>query len=205
MGHSMGAGQVALVATDEQFLGAHGLTLADLQGTICLDGGFYNLMDRSKRDTSREVIEKSYGTDQSVWVEASPTSHVKSGKHIPPFFFTYTTRPKERMAQSFSDQLKGAGIPVTMFPSMGRAHDEVNWAVSDPTDPLGAAVFKFLSTNGGAKPVANTAPGNPGLAAQPEPQPEPMADFGPRRGGGGRRPLVVKLMRRFFGNMQGFS
>lgn len=205
MGHSMGAGQVALVSTDEQFLGANGLKLDVLKGTICLDGGFYDLQERSKRDSSREVIENSYGSDPDVWREASPTTHVQSGKHIPPFFFTYTTRPKERMAESFGGQLKSAGVPTTLFPSLGRAHDEVNRAVSIPGDPLSIAVFKFLSANGGAKPVASkTATGNPGLAAQPEPQPEPMADFAPRRGGGGRRPLV-KLVRRFFGNMQEFS
>lgn len=151
MGHSSGAALVALVATDEQFLAKFKIPLSTLKGVICNDSGFYDLMERAKRPRSRLVIENAYGSDPAVWQKASPSSHVRAGKGIPPFFLTYTTMPKEKMAEAFAHQLSSAGIPATVFSSLGRDHEEVNFAVSDPGDPLNTAVFRFLSTAASGK------------------------------------------------------
>jgi arylformamidase len=148
MGHSMGAGLVALVATDEQFLAKYNISLGSLKGVICNDGGHFDLMERAKRPQSRRVIENAYGTDQNVWRMASPSSHVRAGKKIPPFFLTYTTAPKEAMADAFARLLSQADVPVTTFSSLGRNHEEVNFAVSRSGDPLNAAVFRFLAAHG---------------------------------------------------------
>lgn len=158
MGHSSGASLVALVATDEQFLARYRISFASLKGVICNDSGFYDLAERAKRPRSRQIIENAYGTDPAVWRKASPSSHVRAGKNIPPFFLTYTTLPKEKMAAAFAGQLSGAGIPVTVFSSLGRDHEDVNFAVSETGDPLNAAVFKFLSTPAPAGKPPQAAP-----------------------------------------------
>lgn len=158
MGHSSGAALVALVATDPQFLARFKISLASLQGVICNDSGFYDLLERARRPQSRRVIENAYGTDQNVWKMASPSSHVSAGKNIPPFFLTYTTMPKEAMAETFARLLSQAGVPVTVFSSLGRDHEEVNSAVSQPGDPLNAAVFGFLAKHGGTGATGGAAP-----------------------------------------------
>jgi acetyl esterase/lipase len=179
LGHSSGASLVALVATDERFLARYQISLAPLKGVICNDGGFFDLMERAKRPQSRRVIENAYGPDPEVWKMASPSTHVRAGKNIPPFFLTYTTGPKEAMSESFARRLTGAGIPVTVFPSLGRDHEEVNGAVSRPGDPLHAAVFQFLDRQG------SSAAGNP-TAAQPAPA--PRVEEPPRKR---KRPLAA--------------
>jgi acetyl esterase/lipase len=148
MGHSVGAALVALIATDEQFLAKYSISLGALKGVICNDGGNFDIMERAQRPQSRRIIENAYGTDQNVWRIASPSSHVCAGKKIPPFFLTYTTAPKEAMAEAFARLLSRAGVPVTMFSSLGRNHEEVNFAVSRSGDQLNAAVFRFLAAHG---------------------------------------------------------
>jgi arylformamidase len=180
MGHSSGASLVALVATDERFLAKYNIPLSALGGVICNDGGFFDLIERAKRPQSRRVIENAYGPDPEVWKMASPSSHVRPGKNIPPFFLTYTTGPKETMSESFAALLTRASVPVTLFSSFGRDHEEVNVAISRAGDPLNAAVFAFLHRHTGPA-AAHPTPTDPAVPAQ-------RADSPPRKR---RRPLAA--------------
>lgn len=149
MGHSAGAALVSLVATDNQFLNKYGVPFSAIRGVIALDGGSFDLAKRASRPRSRAIIENAYGTNRDLWRIASPINHVRSGKNIPPFFLNFTTKPKEELAMDFAAKLKGAGIDVVVFPTIGRGHEEVNFAVSKSGDPLNRAVFKFIADRDG--------------------------------------------------------
>jgi acetyl esterase/lipase len=149
MGHSAGAHLVSLVSTDEKYLKANQLGLNVIKGTIAIDSAMYNLVEQQSRPAGSKMIPNAFGTNPAVWKDASPTSHISSGKGIPPFLITYTNPPKQQMAESLAAQLKKASVPVTTVGSIGKSHEEVNRLIGTTGDSFTDAIFKFV--NGIAK------------------------------------------------------
>ena len=73
-GHSAGGHLAALLATDDQWLKAEGLTSAAIKGVICLSGVF-NVPD--------DILPDVFGDDAEAHRQASPIRHVHAG--MPPF------------------------------------------------------------------------------------------------------------------------
>ena len=146
MGHSAGAHLVSLVATDERRLKAFGKPLSVVRGVIALDTNAYDLSQAS------QFHQGVFGDDPPVWRDASPLTHVASGKSIPPFLIFYSrgmgenTNPsRPAQAKAFANELRQAGIAAEVVDATDRNHGEINrwFGRADDRKVTGAAV-QFL-------------------------------------------------------------
>ena len=80
-GHSAGGHLVALLATDETYLKAEGLSFKNIKGVIPISGVY---------EVPAKVLPLVFGTDPEVCKKASPTCNVKEG--LPPFLLVYADK-----------------------------------------------------------------------------------------------------------------
>ena len=80
-GHSAGGYMATLLALDDSYLRKVGLSESSVRGTIAISPFLY--VEEVAPDRPKSV----WGSDTSTWREASPTSHVGSGR--PPLLFVY--------------------------------------------------------------------------------------------------------------------
>jgi acetyl esterase/lipase len=148
MGHSAGAHLVSLVATDERYLNANGLSLTDLRGVISLDSQAYDLTTllTNLPQTNGQVYRSVFGDDPKNWKKYSPITYVAPGRGIPPFFLVYTgEKPgRDELTQMFADALVKAGISATVQPAVEQSHGQVNNDFGLPGDPVSNAAFRWL-------------------------------------------------------------
>lgn len=159
MGHSAGAHLVALVATNETFLGNEGLALQDIKGVCALDAGAYLTVDKKLlfiKDSSnvkqdykdlKYAYMNAFGTDSTGYADANPYKHIEMGKHIPPFLLIYQNdsmrvKPNIEFIQKMNEnkhKAKGVCVPsyghVKIFSSIG--------SIDDP-EGIGKLIIKFL-------------------------------------------------------------
>ena len=159
MGHSAGAHLVSIVSTDESFLGAHGLPLNTIKGTVSLDTEGYDIPAHMTREVSG-IYENAFGTDPAVWKQASPVNHLARDKGIPPFLVvTRGTPARQRQAADFVSALQGVGVPATLVNAGGYAHDEVNTRLGVPGETVVTPpVMRFLSEAFTTVPKSAPAP-----------------------------------------------
>lgn len=133
MGHSAGGGIVAAIATDERYLQNAGTDLSALDCVISLDTEGYDI---TARGGDGGVYDAMFGTDPTLWPDASPVFHVEAGKSIPDFFIVTRGGPtRVALAQHFTDTLRAADVPTTLI-DVPLSHSGVNAAVGDPADTL---------------------------------------------------------------------
>jgi acetyl esterase/lipase len=139
LGHSAGGGIVSAIATDDRYLGAHGLPLRALRCAGSLDGEGYDIT--AGATASPPEVEAGYkdvfGTDPQIWQEASPVHHVAPDKGIPPFFIA--TRGEDwrtRTQTAFIDALRGAGVHVTVLDATALEHIDLTTEVGAPGDTV---------------------------------------------------------------------
>ena len=134
-GHSSGAHLIALTSTDDHYLMKYGKELRDIKGTILLDGAVYDaskvfdaLENGEGNIVMRNIYETAFGTDPSIWEDASPITHVAENKGIPPFLVFYVKSRKESEIQSmaFTAALENAKIPVLLIPIRITSHRNIN-------------------------------------------------------------------------------
>lgn len=148
MGHSAGAHLVSLVATDERFLAARGLALDAISGVIALDTNCYDIAARmrSLAPADRGLYLAAFGGRPTGWSDASPLTHVKAGKPIPPFLLLTAGESSSTHAQTaaFARALiaAGAGARTAAFPS--ETHGSLNRHLGRPDHPPTAAIESFL-------------------------------------------------------------
>jgi len=135
LGHSAGAHLIALASTDNHYLMKYGKELRDIKGTILLDGAFYDaskVLDKLENGEGnivmRNIYEKAFGTDPSIWEDASPITHVAENKEISPFLVFYVKSNKESEIQSmaFTAALENAKISVLLIPVRITSHMNIN-------------------------------------------------------------------------------
>jgi arylformamidase len=145
MGHSAGAQIVANVATDPQFLGAHGLDLDAISCVAPLDTEGFDVTRQGQLGT--QLYLDAFGTDPTVWTEASAIDHVARGAGIPPHLLVRRgTLPRQRELEAYADALTAAGVPVTIVDARGLSHNEVNTQIGAPGDTvMTPAVTSFLA------------------------------------------------------------
>jgi arylformamidase len=133
MGHSAGAHLVSLVATNERFLIAQGLTLQVLRGDAPLDPVGVNLFHENIGYT---VI---FGSDSSSKVDASPALQCSPGKSIPPFMILHNTVDSSMQARAaeLADSLASAGVEVHNIAATGKDHSGLNNDFGNPVDSIG--------------------------------------------------------------------
>lgn len=149
MGHSAGAQLVALVGTDESYLKAEGLSLAEVAGVIPIDGAAYNIPEQMK--TSGEYMgaryDQAFGTDPARQRALSATLHADA-PNAPRFLLLHVQRPDGiAQAQELAEALRSAGTPVEIkgFPGTGlMGHLAINQRLGDPTYEVTPIVDEWL-------------------------------------------------------------
>ena len=137
LGHSAGAGVVAAVATDEQFLEKAGLGLDALQCAFPDDINFDVAQGIRFGGNLAFISRQAFGDDPAVWDDASPINHVEPGKDIPPMLLTRRGGLVwQRQMDAFADKLRGAGIDVQIIDATGYTHADVNQLIGSTTDPI---------------------------------------------------------------------
>lgn len=150
LGHSSGAHLAALVATDERYLHEAGADLSAIKGVIVLDGGGYDIpkMVNSGELFAKRRYERAFGEKKSVWVDASPITHVAPGKWIPPFLLVHARKrdASREQAIALAGKLREAGVRAEMYHAANKNHLTVNSAIGDEGDETTAQIMAFIDS-----------------------------------------------------------
>jgi acetyl esterase/lipase len=156
MGHSAGAQLAALVCTDDRYLKAEGLSLADIKGCVPVDGDTFDvpaiIATAEARWTAHDLPRakfghrEKFGDDPRKHKDFSAVTHVAKGKDIPPFLVLHVAGHPDVTAQArrLGNVLKDAGVPVTVFGARETTHTRINADLGRPDDPATKALFEFL-------------------------------------------------------------
>jgi acetyl esterase/lipase len=161
-GHSAGGHLVALLATDECFLKAEGLSLGDVKGVMPLSG-VYALPDTAKLSAElgiKQIRVKGdaeipmgellftsvFGKDPEARMNAFPLSHVK--KNLPPFLIVYADRDLPTLdngAEEFAKELKEKEVKVELLRIAKRNHLSLITEASADDDAAAVAMRRFIA------------------------------------------------------------
>jgi acetyl esterase/lipase len=149
LGHSAGAHLAALVCTDETYLQAYGLDLGIISGCGSFDTQGYNIPVLMANGGSEvPTYTNAFGSNSSVWSNASPTLHVAPGKNIPPFILIRRGDAlRQQIMYEFSDSLNASGIGSTIIDATSLTHEEVNSHIgADQDNIMTAPIISFLQS-----------------------------------------------------------
>jgi acetyl esterase/lipase len=160
-GHSAGGHLVSLLATDESYLRAEGLSHRTIKGVISISG-VYRVHDLAVHaamlgqagektetpswETRLAPISAVFGSDPVVRKHASPLVHVRPG--LPPFLVLYAQHDLPRlgeMAKEFDSLLQHNRCDVSTKEIRGRTHVSIVSRIPREADPAGAAVAEFIA------------------------------------------------------------
>ncbi len=149
MGHSAGAHLAALVATDERYLKAEKQDLSLLKGVVLLDGAGYDIprqIATTPRERGKQLYRRVFGEDEATQRDASPITHVESGKGIPPFLLLYVAHRLDSRAQSqgLARKLRAAGIEARVVGCRGETHATINRQFGEEDHLATTEAFQFL-------------------------------------------------------------
>jgi acetyl esterase/lipase len=137
LGHSAGAQIVASIATDEHYLAGHGMSLSDLRCAGALDTEGFDVASMASHGAGATLYRAAFTDDPTTWADASPILHVASGKGIPSFVVVERGLASRRAAQQrFVDELRGAGVDVTVLDAGALTHRQVNARIGAPGDTV---------------------------------------------------------------------
>lgn len=141
-GHSAGGHLVALLATDERYLKAEGLTPQAIRAAVPISGVFQLVSDH-------RVFAQAFGEDLELVKTASPLTHVGSCGH-PPFLIIYADKDFptfDKQAEAFCKGLKEKNCPAETLCVKDRNHITVLVYVTRDADPVAQAMAKFIATH----------------------------------------------------------
>jgi len=148
MGHSAGAHLAALVATDQTRLANHQKKLSIIKGVVLLDGAGYDIPLKLKlgNTVANSMYRDAFTDDVEIQKNASPISHVESGKGIPPFLIIPIARRRDsnRLSEDLQQALLAAEVEASIHVAEGKTHISVNSEIGTPNDQPTAAMMKFL-------------------------------------------------------------
>lgn len=137
MGHSAGAHLVALVGTDEQYLRGAGLSFADVDGVIPIDGAAYDVpaQMRDGPPIMQDTYAQAFGNDPARQRALSPTLQA-AAPNAPAFLIPHVQRPDGiRQSDALAAALRSAGAraETASFEGSGlKGHAEINRSMGDP-------------------------------------------------------------------------
>src|SRR5437764_5274949 len=147
MGHSAGAQLAALLCTDDRYLKAEGVPLADVKGCVPVDGDTYDVPAIIETAETRWRVHRlprakfghreKFGNDPGKHKDLSAVTHVARGKGIPPFLILHVAEHPDTgaQAQRLGKVLKDAGVPATVFGARETNHSRINADLGLPDDP----------------------------------------------------------------------
>lgn len=138
-GHSAGGHLAALLATDEQYLKAEGLTVATIRGAIPMSG-VYCIPDNSP------FFSPMFGDDAKLRKNASPVAHVREG--LPPFLIIYAESDLpycgKDTSEEFCKALQDKKCTVKTLEAKDRNHISLILKVATEDDPASIALREFI-------------------------------------------------------------
>jgi acetyl esterase/lipase len=143
IGHSAGAYLAALLATDERYLAAQGLTLGDIRGVVPVSA-FYWV---EKTGVAPDRDKRIWGTDRTAWVDASPAHHLSA--RVPPMLLLYADGDDAWRRMQNTDAaaaLTTAGarqVEIAMLP--GRTHNSIWSRLAEPDDEAARRILQFVT------------------------------------------------------------
>lgn len=150
VGHSAGAHLVALVGTDPTYLREAGLSLADIDGVVPLDGAAYDVpqqLAEGPRIMERKYRE-AFGSDAARQEKLSPTAQA-AAPNAPQFLILHVQRPDGiRQSEALGAALRHAGTSAEVrgFAGTGLSgHAEINRRMGDPSYPATPVLDAFLA------------------------------------------------------------
>lgn len=146
MGHSAGAHLAALIGTDDHRLKEAGLSLSDLKGVILLDGAGYDLTFQNS-GIMGNLHSNVFGTNPEVLKDASPMSHIQSGKNIPPFLIFTAERPgSQAISSKMASMLTQAGYQAVHYHFKDKNHTTINSDIGKQGDVATQYIHDFIKT-----------------------------------------------------------
>lgn len=156
-GHSAGAHLTALVSTDERYLKAVGLELADIKSAVPSDAGTYDFIAFANRQKEKKApmpknFIEVFTEDEKVWKEASPIYYVQKGKKIPPMLVFYSKGNDKNAnneyygidTKTFVKRLTDEGFDATAFGALDMDHGALVKSFCDPDAKTTKAFLEFL-------------------------------------------------------------
>lgn len=137
MGHSAGAHLVALVGTDERYLKAAGLSFADLDGVLPIDGAAYDIPRQMNEGPQmmKKTYVQAFGTAPVRQRALSPTLQA-AAPNAPRFLIIHVQRPDGiRQSQELEAALHKGGTAAERrdFPGESLSgHAEINRQLGNP-------------------------------------------------------------------------
>jgi acetyl esterase/lipase len=165
-GHSAGAHLAALLATDETYLKAHGLSLRDIKGAIPMSGVYvirdlplnlgFNLQAPGRPPLMLagnlalrvNPARIAFGDDPKVLKDASPLTHVNP--NCPPFLIAYgdcDLPTCDVMSEQLCKALKEQKCEAQTLVLKDRNHVTVIFKASREGDPLAQAILDFIKAH----------------------------------------------------------
>ena len=161
-GHSAGGHLVSLLATDEKYLRAEGLSLKDIRGAMPISGVYRihdiqlnagippargaNGSNSAHGHSAAPPFSSVFGNDMEIRREASPLVHVKPG--VPPFLVLYADHDLMMlpdMAREFASVLKQQKCEMEAVEVKQRNHMSILWNITQEGDPAGRAILEFVA------------------------------------------------------------
>lgn len=140
LGWSAGAYLTALVALNDQYLGAHQLTPGALRGVIPISG--FHHVERVAPDRPKDT----WGTDPSAWSKASPAAYAR--REAPPFLLIYAdgdAPDRKQESRDLAKALADAGHTSVQTQQIdGRNHTTVWRDIANEGDAALAAITAFV-------------------------------------------------------------
>jgi acetyl esterase/lipase len=136
-GHSAGGHLVALLATDESYLKAEGLSLKAIRGAIPISG-VYVILPVGR-------LSEVFG-DAATGRQASPGAHAKGKK--PPFLIFVADKDISRfedMARGFCKALTDGKNAAECITVAGRTHGTIMMRIANEDDPVTQGMLRFLA------------------------------------------------------------
>jgi arylformamidase len=133
---------VALLALDEKYLQAHGLTLAAIKGAIPISGIYDVTIEPPGPFNVYQIV---FGTDPQQRRDASPITHV--GPNKPPFLIVYAQFDFpgfDAQARRLLSLLREYGNEAALIQIPNRDHVTIIFNIGEPNDPTTQEILKFL-------------------------------------------------------------
>lgn len=147
-GHSAGAHLAALVCTDDRYLKAEGLSLANIKGCIPVDTAAYDVPKQVAGVGGQRAATYTsvFGSDEKSQKDFSPITYVAKDTSIPAFCLLHVADRPYSTAQSkaFAKALQDVGVDATVVPGEGKNHGTINRDLGVEGDKPTKAVLEFL-------------------------------------------------------------
>ena len=140
-GHSAGGQLVSLLATDESYLKAEGLSLKNIKGVMPISG-VYSIPDG--------LFSEVFGKDANERKNAGPMSHVH--ENCPPFLILYADNDFpycDAMSEEFAKALRAKKVVVETLKIKDRSHLSIIAKAVKDDDSSGNALLNFVAFHQG--------------------------------------------------------